>query len=182
MVTTPLRACGGQIGKNCKSLLRCQQNPARTYSCKVCVTLLGACVLCGVAADRLMGLWSSVERWPQRSSPSSSRGSQLLVVSVALPSLASSCLLSLSFCSWLLQLIKCLGGVWSSLLPGGVRNSHYGAILNVKWFQMFFYLLLLAVLEEGITLTFKLALALNFYAEWADTNRDLWTLKPAFLS
>lgn len=30
---------------------------------------------------------------------------------------------------------------------------------------MFFYLLLLAVLEEGITLTFKLALALNFYAE-----------------
>lgn len=102
--------------------------------------------------------------------------------SLALPGLASSCLLSLSLCSWLLQLIKCLGGVWSSLLPGGVRNSHYGPILNVKWFQMFFYLLLLAVLEEGITLTFKLALALNFYAEWADTNRDLWTLKPAFLS
>lgn len=47
---------------------------------------------------------------------------------------------------------------------------------------MFFYLLLLAVLEEGLTLTFKLALALKFYAEWAGMNRDLWTLKPAFLS
>ena len=50
-------------------------------------------------------------------------------------------------------------------LPGRISNSHYGSILNVKWFQMYFYLLLLAVLEERFTLTFKSAPALKFYAE-----------------
>lgn len=76
MVTTPSRACGSQIGKNCESLLGCQQNPARTYSCKVCVTLLGACALhgglplrcpsrAGVAPDRLMGPWSFVRGGPR---------------------------------------------------------------------------------------------------------------------
>lgn len=46
-----------------------------------------------------------------------------------------------------------------------ISNSHYGLILNVKWCQVYFCLLLLAVLEERFTLTFKLDPDLNFYAE-----------------
>ena len=48
-------------------------------------------------------------------------------------------------------------------LPDRISNSHYGSVLSVKWFQM--YLLLLAILEARFTLPFKLAPALNFYAE-----------------
>lgn len=50
------------------------------------------------------------------------------------------------------------------LLPDRISNSNYGLILNVKWFQMYFFVAL-AVLEQRFTLTFKLAPALNFYAE-----------------
>lgn len=57
-------------------------------------------------------------------------------------------------------------------LPGRISNSHYGSILNVKWFQMYFHLPLLVVLEERFTLTCKPAPALNIYAEGAGINGD----------
>lgn len=48
-------------------------------------------------------------------------------------------------------------------LPGRISNGHYGSIWNVKWLQMYLYLLFLDVLEKRFTLALQSAPALNFY-------------------